>query len=77
MSANAEFRQLITLLIDLNNYETEAEQLAALELRLVEAELNPTCLDFDDLRHALKLLGKVNLEGREWQETPSELKSYF
>lgn len=77
MSANAEFRELITLLIDLNNYETEAEQLAALELRLVEAELNPTCLDFDDLKHALQLLSKVNLEGRQWQETPSELESYF
>jgi hypothetical protein len=74
---NAEFRQLAKLLSEINHLATEEEQLAAIEIRLVEAELNPTCLDFDDLRHALKVLAKVNLEGREWQQTPQELETYF
>ena len=74
---NAEFRQLAKLLSEINHLATEEEQLAAIEIRLVEAELNPTCLDFDDLRHALKVLAKVNLEGREWQHTPQELETYF
>ena len=74
---NAEFRQLAKLLSEINHLATEEEQLAAIEMRLVEAELNPTCLDFDDLRHALNVLAKVNLEGREWQQTPQELETYF
>lgn len=77
MTVNAEFRQLIKLLTEIDKHSTEEAQLAAIELRLVEAELNPCCLDYEDLKRALKLLSQIHLTGREWQETAEELETYF
>jgi hypothetical protein len=72
-----QFTQLAELLIELNQYDTEQEQLNAIERRLVAAELHPSCYDYDNLRLSLKLLSKLDLTGREWQSTPEELETYF
>ena len=74
---NAEFQLLIKLLIEINDYGTEAEQLAAIERRLVEAELDPSCFDFYTLKHSLSVLAKLKLDDREWTEKPKELKEFF
>jgi hypothetical protein len=74
---NAEFQLLIEILSEANQYETEAEQLAAIERRLVETELDPSCFDFYTLQHSLGVLAKIKLEGRDWIETPQELRVFF
>lgn len=74
---NADFQLLIKLLLEITEHETEAEQLAAIERRLVETELDPSCFDFYTLKHSLEVLAKLNLEGREWTEKPKELKEFF
>jgi hypothetical protein len=74
---NAQFTQLIKLLTELQNLDTEAEQLAAIELRLVEAELNPSCLDFEDLTRALEVLAKVNPRAHQWTEATQDLEQFF
>jgi hypothetical protein len=74
---NAEFTQLIKLLSAIKDLDTEAEQLAAIELRLVEAELNPNCLDFEHLTRALEVLAKVNPRAYEWTENTKDLEQFF
>jgi hypothetical protein len=74
---NADFQLLIEILSQANQYETEAEQLAAIERRLVETELDPSCFDFYTLQHSLGVLAKLKLEGRDWIETPGELRVFF
>jgi hypothetical protein len=74
---NADFQLLIKLLLEINEFETEAEQLAAIEMRLVETELDPSCYNFYTLKHSLSVLAKLNLDGREWAERPTELKEFF
>jgi hypothetical protein len=74
---NADFQLLIKLLLEINNYDTEQEQLAAIERRLVEAELDPSCYDFYTLKHSLSVLAKLKLDDREWTEKPKELKEFF
>jgi hypothetical protein len=74
---NADFQLLIEILSEANQYQTEAAQLAAIERRLVETELDPSCFDFYTLQHSLKVLGKLNPTGRDWIETPEELKVFF
>jgi hypothetical protein len=74
---NADFQLLIKLLLEINDYETEEDQLAAIERRLVETELDPSCYDFYTLKHSLGVLAKLNLDGREWTEKPKELEEFF
>jgi len=74
---SGQFTQLAELLLELNQYDTEQEQLNAIERRLVEAELNPSCYDYDNFRLAFKLLSRLELSSREWQETSEELEIYF
>jgi hypothetical protein len=73
----ADFTQLINALTSISNLPTEEAQLAALELRLIAAELNPSCLDFEHLTRALEVLAKLELKNRSWEETPKELESFF
>jgi hypothetical protein len=77
MAINAEFRQLIELLGSISHLETEQEQLAAIELRLVSAELNPDCRDIVELTHALGVLSKIGATGRASANTPEHLEVYF
>jgi hypothetical protein len=74
---NAEFTELIKLLSAIQNLETEAEQLAAIELRLVAAELNPNCIDFEHLTRALEVLAKINPRSYEWTENTKDLEKFF
>jgi hypothetical protein len=74
---NAEFTQLIKLLSAIKDLDTEAEQLAAIELRLVEAELNPNCLDFEHLTRALEVLAKINPRAYEWTDKTKDLEQFF
>lgn len=74
---NAEFTELIKLLSAIQNLETEAEQLAAIELRLVAAELNPNCIDFEHLTRALEVLAKINPRAYEWTENTKDLEQFF
>lgn len=74
---NADFQLLIKLLLEINDYKTEPEQLAAIERRLVEAELDPSCFDFYTLKHSLSVLAKLKLDDREWTEKPKELEQFF
>lgn len=74
---NADFQLLIELLIKISDYETEAEQLAAVERRLVETELDPSCYDFYTLKHSLGVLAKLDLKDREWLEKDKELEQFF
>jgi hypothetical protein len=73
----AEFTELIKLLSAIQNLETEAEQLAAIELRLVAAELNPNCIDFEHLTRALEVLAKINPRSYEWTENTKDLEKFF
>lgn len=77
MAINAEFRQLIDILASISHLETEQEQLDALELRLVSAELNPDCRDIVELTHALEVLSKISAKGRASANTPEHLEVYF
>jgi len=74
---SGQFTQLAELLLELNQYDTEQEQLAAIERRLVETELDPSCYDFYTLKHSLSVLAKLKLDDREWTEKPKELKEFF
>jgi hypothetical protein len=77
MNINAEFSQLIKLLSEINKLNSEEAQLEAIELRLVEAELNPCIMDFVEIKHALKVLSKINLVDRDSVACPEELGVYF
>jgi hypothetical protein len=74
---NAEFTELIKLLSAIQNLDTEAEQLAAIELRLVAAQLNPNCIDFEHLTRALEVLQKINTRAYEWTEDTKDLEQFF
>lgn len=79
METGTQFQQLIELLSEANNYQSKQEQLAAIERRLVEAELNPSCYDFDNLKESLDYLRSLakEFEGRKWQPLSEELEVYF
>jgi hypothetical protein len=76
--SKVDLNALIAALEKLNRLESRQDQLNALELVLVEAELNPSPLDFSDLMDGLELLSQMS--GREaapWDESLSDLEPFF
>jgi len=69
---------LIAALEDIDRQLTRQGQLNRLELLLVEAELNPNPLPFQDITSALDLLGQVaNREALPWSEAQLGLEPFF
>jgi hypothetical protein len=68
---------LIELLQTLNQQDSRERQLAVIERRLVQAELDPCPLDFIDLKEGVELLNSVHLETRTWLETALDLEPFF
>jgi len=75
----ADFEPLIAALIaaSANPYASLEEQLASLELSLVEAELNPNTIQAVEMFYSLEALQGVNLEGRSTARETLDLASFF
>jgi hypothetical protein len=60
-----------------NQAKELAEQKAWIELGLTATELNPQPSDFVNVFYSLELLAEIASHNRTWQQSPSELKSFF
>lgn len=75
----ADFRPLITALqaASADPYATLEEQLAALELYLVSAQLNPDPYQAIELRYSLKALREISPQGINSARGTADLAPFF
>ena len=76
-SEPVDLTQLIIMLQTLNEQDSRERQLAVMERRIVQAELDPLPFDFLDMARGVALLNQVGFENRKWLETSRDLRKFF
>jgi len=72
-----DYTPLIEALRAANKAQTFNEQLAEIELALVQSEMNPKANDFCELLWAIEVIGSVDITLRRWQPVEDPLESFF
>lgn len=76
MKVSVDYLELV--LARIKDLETLEAQTAALELLVIEAELNPNPEAFYELRTAVRILSEIlSRDDRDWLATDRDLKPFF